>query len=664
MQISQDTTKIESNVEVTRQQFGIKDMSLVMTILTKMYSNPVQTLTQEYISNARDANREVRQTRKLEITAPTRFCPNMIIRDFGPGLSPERINEVFLYYGSSTKRTTNTQTGGFGIGGKSAWAYTDSFTITSWHDGYKRTYIAHKSNGNGNLDLISEAKSSEPNGTAIEIAVNPIDAYRFKNAILRTIFFWKDSERPILKAFEPSELSQLDLKPESDNFKEIKIYKKLPEFVTNNKSMAIIDGIPYPIHWNMTQLDRLIRQSYAVFLNTGDVNIAPNREEFVDDKVSQAFFDKLTDLVYNKIKGYIDEELKRVPNLKDGLKQFIALYQRFDFKGKYKDYNIDGNGIWISDPAKANTYRNELVLGTTYESGYHKIKKHDITRISMNSLANIYYDDMPNEAATKKMWRIRKILDSSNRYFYLLNNTQKDFATELDTKLLSSIDASDYTVNRQAKAAIQKQEICIQFFDGRLNPSQKNIADVTDTIVYALLSDLDVYDKRTTGETEKLINYINNSKGMKFAFIAESHVDKIKTNKHFIELTEFIKTHKPSDDSIKGYCNRLINNKYTYYQYLLPIIGDIKDQTLKYIIDLTSYPFKSGIPTMLPKCFVDEDHALIKLHNKYIVLAEQFKIKYPMLASLLCSENMKTIEYKNDLIVYLNRKHRESTKVV
>src|SRR5690606_32665198 len=108
----------ESSQQFASQKFAIADMSIVLNLLTKLYHKPKQTLTQEYISNARDANREVKSKRPIEITAPSRFMPTMTIRDFGPGLSPERINSVFLLYGASTKRQDNNQTGGFGIGAK------------------------------------------------------------------------------------------------------------------------------------------------------------------------------------------------------------------------------------------------------------------------------------------------------------------------------------------------------------------------------------------------------------------------------------------------------------------------------------------------------------------------------------------------------------------
>ena len=86
------------------------------------------------------------------------------------------MENVFVLYGASTKRENNSQTGGFGIGAKSAWAYTDSFTVITFVDGIKRSYVAHVgANKNGRVDLISEEKTNEPNGTLISILVRDRD---------------------------------------------------------------------------------------------------------------------------------------------------------------------------------------------------------------------------------------------------------------------------------------------------------------------------------------------------------------------------------------------------------------------------------------------------------------------------------------------------------
>src|SRR5574343_369620 len=107
-----------------------------MEILSTLYKYPIRTVCQEYICNARDAMREAGTFGKMpmKISVPNNFSPVFKVRDYGVGLSPDRVRNVFVNYGSSTKRNTNTQTGGFGIGAKSAFAITDSFVVVSFYN--------------------------------------------------------------------------------------------------------------------------------------------------------------------------------------------------------------------------------------------------------------------------------------------------------------------------------------------------------------------------------------------------------------------------------------------------------------------------------------------------------------------------------------------------
>ena len=157
MKLAEHSNQLATNVEGETQNFGIGDASVVIEILrNRLYENKIQTLTQEYICNARDAHREVGKGNNFEVTVPNRLNPVFKVKDFGPGITPDRMATVFIMYGASTKRGTDNQTGGFGIGAKSAWSYTDSFTIVSTVNGTRRTYVAHTGvNNNGRLDLVS-----------------------------------------------------------------------------------------------------------------------------------------------------------------------------------------------------------------------------------------------------------------------------------------------------------------------------------------------------------------------------------------------------------------------------------------------------------------------------------------------------------------------------
>lgn len=181
-------------VREDRTDFRIGDASKIIHILrSSLYAHPVRTLVQEYLSNARDAMREAgRGDEPFEVSLPTVLSPVLKIRDFGVGLSADRVRMVFCAYGVSTKDADASMTGGFGLGAKSAWAYTDSFVVTSYLDGVKSTYVCHTGETfAGTMDLLAVEETAERNGTEVQIPLkSPLDHSRFVDAFYRATFFW------------------------------------------------------------------------------------------------------------------------------------------------------------------------------------------------------------------------------------------------------------------------------------------------------------------------------------------------------------------------------------------------------------------------------------------------------------------------------------------
>lgn len=289
MKLNENTVEVLSNVKAEKAAFSIstnaQDTALAIDVITnKGYKHKIQTPVQEYICNARDAHREAGQTRPIEITLPTVFDPIFKVRDFGLGIDPSKMNDVFIKFFASTKRRDNSQTGGFGLGAKSAWAYTDSFGIVSIVGGIKRTYTAYKA-GQGMLQPEGEVKTDEPSGVEISIAVNPKDMAEFKKAVIRTVFFWKESERPVLV----NEATPISYPKEPRRFGRFAFYDNsdIQGIVSTdryyNRDYVILDGVPYEIEdvFQMDKdLDRYNRKVCRFFLEleTGEVSITPFRE--------------------------------------------------------------------------------------------------------------------------------------------------------------------------------------------------------------------------------------------------------------------------------------------------------------------------------------------------------------------------------------------------
>ena len=284
------------------QKYRANTGVLISILRDKLYNFKLRTPIQEYMSNARDAHSEVGNDHlPIEITLPTKIRPEIMIRDFGPGLSEERVNDVFCVYGESTKRQTDA-IGGFGIGGKSAFAYTNAFSITSYYNGFKTVYLSESdSSPEGTLRKISQSNTDEPNGVCISIPIKDQDLKIAENAVLRSALFWEvqpkiinadDSFKwPKVKHYEDfvvvdnSEIKNI-IKPDS-----IYIVKNIPYENTAITSKDIFQNYKSQYH-NYDEMPNVFKnqkdKTYILKLDSKITHINPNREslEGVDDNVT------------------------------------------------------------------------------------------------------------------------------------------------------------------------------------------------------------------------------------------------------------------------------------------------------------------------------------------------------------------------------------------
>lgn len=146
----------------TTRSFGVSDDPMLMSMLsTGFYQNPLRTMIQEVMFNAWDAHR-MGNCQDKPIDIYINDTTGLIIRDYGPGIEPgendDNMHDIYCMYGGSTKRGQKNQTGGFGLGSKSPFAYTESFTVTSHFGGMKNMYL---------ISRVSDANDGKPGMTSL-----------------------------------------------------------------------------------------------------------------------------------------------------------------------------------------------------------------------------------------------------------------------------------------------------------------------------------------------------------------------------------------------------------------------------------------------------------------------------------------------------------------
>lgn len=158
-----------------------------------LYSDKVRAVLREIGCNAMDAHVAAgAPDRPIRVKIPTRLDDQFYIQDWGPGLSHDDVMGLYSTYFASTKQDSNDFTGAFGLGSKSPFSYTDSFTVVSTHGGKKRTYALYIDNrGSPTISLISE-EDADPDwasGLRVGFAVKPADFSAFEQKA-REVFCW------------------------------------------------------------------------------------------------------------------------------------------------------------------------------------------------------------------------------------------------------------------------------------------------------------------------------------------------------------------------------------------------------------------------------------------------------------------------------------------
>ena len=277
--------------------FGISDDPAFFQILSSsLYKDPIKAMIRETICNGWDAHIDSGHTdTSMQITLDNE---KLVIRDFGKGIPHALIQPIYGVYGASTKKNDGRQTGGFGLGCKSPFAYTDHFQVVSYHEGKKTIYNMSKSSaekmGKPSIVPIATFPTTE---SGIEVTIELADeshAHRFTQLIKQVVFngdikaTLNGQELPILNlGTAPQKFVLLD-----PNAKECPVISD-----THNSRIYVRYGnVIYPVEQMSSiealykRVDNLLKETYEcklVLLAPPDsISITPSRESLTESPIT------------------------------------------------------------------------------------------------------------------------------------------------------------------------------------------------------------------------------------------------------------------------------------------------------------------------------------------------------------------------------------------
>jgi hypothetical protein len=270
-------------------------------------------------------------------------------------MSPEDIDNVYAYFGRSTKEHSNDFTGCLGIGSKSPFAYVRNFIVVSYYNGVQYTYNVFKNTqGEPEYIKLNEVATTEPNGLKVQFAVKDYECYKFIDAAKHILQFFEhkptflNSEIEIEKVEYEYESKYFNVCKDYFSFHDSKVLITMGNIaysLSQFKSMLLTDDTEseeYKIHQFLTNFDR---RSLIFKGDIGLFDFSPSRENISLDPQS-----------FKNIKNFM---LEAMDYLRQDLIKKITL---LDTEKTYWDALIKFNGL--------NLFRKHLA--TAFTRKYYK----------------------------------------------------------------------------------------------------------------------------------------------------------------------------------------------------------------------------------------------------------------------------------------------------
>lgn len=281
---------IESTNGGKKMRLSENAQSMVFMLFTKnVYSNPIGTIVREIVSNCFDSHIEAKVNtpvivRKGRDKDTNQYHISFI--DYGVGMSPERIENIYMVYFESTKRIDNTQIGGFGIGGKTPLAYKrstgqgegeydNSFYVITIYNGIKYYYCIYEGTESPVVSLLHEEETKEHNGTEVRIPVLERDVCTFEKEMVRQLYYF---ENIIFEGFDGSDSRYEETL--TNDYQIVRGKNFLFRGTDYSSYMhACLGRVAYPIDFNTLGLSSSdYSLPIAVRLEIGEINVTVSRE--------------------------------------------------------------------------------------------------------------------------------------------------------------------------------------------------------------------------------------------------------------------------------------------------------------------------------------------------------------------------------------------------
>ncbi|WP_434854437.1 ATP-binding protein [Bradyrhizobium sp. HKCCYLS1011] len=270
---------VQDEIDIAFEANAIAFYAQISGLAKDKIGYPIRELS----TNAWDVSRG-----NFEVHLPTGLNPVFRVRDYGPGMPPDDMKNVYARLYASTKRKDNEQVGGWGLGSKSPFAYligadgAGSYNVTSYHGGMMRAYVLSlASDGKPKMRLLAEMPSNEPPGMDVSFPVRREDVHSFNSRAHQIL--WSFNPRP--KISPAPQWKEAEASSSGDGWTWYK-----DETVPFSGPQVRMGCVMYPIDLRQIETTGFLHHDDTVLFDApiGSLKVTLSREELAYDENTKA----------------------------------------------------------------------------------------------------------------------------------------------------------------------------------------------------------------------------------------------------------------------------------------------------------------------------------------------------------------------------------------
>ena len=385
----------------TNSAFTIAATGKAFRILSDgLYSDKIRAIIRELSCNARDSHVAAGNAHPWTMHLPSHDEPWFAVTDYGTGMSHDDVVNIYSRYFASTKTNSNAFIGQLGLGSKSPFSYTKSFTVESRYEGVKNSYRMYFDDSD--TPRVDHLGSESTAGTGLTVrfaVVNGHDRWRDKAIeVLR----WFD-QKPALIGLRVHDEQLVNPDPAYQG-PGYRMWRK--QFWNGNSVQILMGGVLYPLDTHSipdmdAKLYYLTDFPMVIEMSIGDCDVAASREGLSYDVRTvvnirarlDAVRSEIIHMVQNSISGAGTEWAAR-----ELWNRYFQGSMGYSMRKLFEDVVLEHNGTDITggniEVDTFKLYKSQDHGVRLMPSGIRSVRKHDSFMVSCVHGTKILFDDL------------------------------------------------------------------------------------------------------------------------------------------------------------------------------------------------------------------------------------------------------------------------------